>query len=263
MHSCLPITINKTVFKYNSLLAALIFLHPILFTNKHEKEDVEMITVISQEATIVVHGSSRFNGNKFDDVMVHTTIIANGELTEPYYVPNGNSLSNEALSLIQKQGLEFRPYRESELLAGTEDVHDVSRSGDTAGTESDVAKLLLRSALKVVPLTKVSEINGKHIYEVRYDYKLFPIGQDLYEFQIRLPFDGTQMQAGSEVKLTVLTPFAAQIDPNETKGIDENGAEIQEAIQQLVNTGRSVTTFQYKLDPLFKVRYQHTTGLYQ
>ncbi|CAH0346975.1 hypothetical protein [Bacillus sp. CECT 9360] len=155
------------------------------------------------------------------------------------------------------------PYRETELLAGTEDVLDASRAGDTTGTESDVARILLRSALKVVPLTKVAEINGKFVYEVRYDYKIFPMGQDLYEFQIRLPFDGTQMQAGSEVKLTVLTPFGTQVDQNETKGIDENGAEIQEVIQQLTNSGRAATTFQYKLDPLFKVRYQYTTGLYQ
>ncbi|CAH0345736.1 hypothetical protein [Bacillus sp. CECT 9360] len=74
-----------------------------------------MVNVISQEATVVVHGSSRYNGNKFDDVMVHTTIITNGELSEQYYVPNGNSLSNEALSLIQKHGLEFRPYVTAKL----------------------------------------------------------------------------------------------------------------------------------------------------
>ncbi|MGG0305813.1 hypothetical protein ABEY43_25460 [Priestia megaterium] len=50
------------------------------------------------------------------------------------------------------------------------------------------------------------------------------------------------------------------IDGNETKGIDENGQEIEELIQQLTATGRAVTTFNYQLDPLFKVRYIHNTA---
>jgi hypothetical protein len=222
-----------------------------------------MPQVISQAATVVVHGSSRFNGGNHDSVMVHTTIITNEPLTEEYYVPNGNSLSNEALGLIQRQGLEFRPYRESDLLAGTEDLADVAKAGDTQGTESDVARWLLRSALIKAPLTLINQVGSKYVYEIRYDYKIFPISANVYEFQIRLPFDGTQMVAGSEVKLTVMTPTNAQVDSNETRGIDENGQEIQEVIQQLSQTGQAVTTFHYRLDPFFKVRYQHSDQLLQ
>jgi len=218
------------------------------------------VQVISQEAIVLVNGSSRYNNGKFDEVMVRSTIITNGPLTENYYVPGGNSLSSEALALIKKYNLEFRPYRESELLQGTEDVIDESRANDTVGTEQDVARLLLRSALVNTPLTEIAHLDdGKYVYEVKYDYKLFPLDINTYEFQIRLPFDGTQMIAGSEVKLTVLTPLSSSIDENETKGISENGEEIEELIQQLTATGRAVTTFQYQLDPLFKVRYIHNT----
>ncbi|AIY78164.1 TPA: hypothetical protein ACLQU7_001494 [Bacillus tropicus] len=220
----------------------------------------EAVQLVSQEATVVVHGSSRYNGGKFDEVMVRTTIVTNGPLTENYYVPNGSSLSKEAMALIQNQGLEFRPYRESELLEGTEDVIDVAKAGDVVGTERDIARLLLRSSLVSVPLQQIAQLeNGQFVYEVKYEYKLFPVLNDTYEFQIRLPFDGTQIINGSEVKLTVLTPIGGSIDENATKGIDENGQEIQEVVQQLVQTGRSVTTFQYRLDPLFTVRYVHTT----
>lgn len=218
------------------------------------------VQVISQEAIVLVNGSSRYNNGKFDEVMVRSTIITNGPLTENYYVPGGNSLSTEAMALIKKYNLEFRPYRESELLQGTEDVIDESRSNDTVGTEQDVARLLLRSALVNAPLTEIAHLEGgKYVYEVRYDYKLFPLDINTYEFQIRLPFDGTQMIAGSEVKLTVLTPQNSNIDGNETKGIGENGEEIQELIQDLTATGRAVTTFYYQLDPLFKVRYMHNS----
>ncbi|WP_052658756.1 hypothetical protein [Bacillus thuringiensis] len=218
----------------------------------------EAIQLVSQEATVVVHGSSRYNGGKFDEVRVRTTIVTNGPLTENYYVPGGSSLSNEAIALIQKQGLEFRPYRESELLEGTEDVIDVAKAGDMAGTEHDIARLLLRSALISVPLQQIAQLeNGQFVYEVKYEYKLFPIQNETYEFQIRLPFDGTEMINGSEVKLTVLTPIGCSIDQTATKGTDANGQEIQEVVQQLIETGRAVTTFSYRLDPLFKVCYVH------
>ncbi|MGG3181757.1 hypothetical protein ABEQ41_26310 [Priestia megaterium] len=218
------------------------------------------VQVVSQEAVVLVNGSSRYNNGKYDEVIVRTIIVTNGPLTENYYVPGGNSLSNEALALIKRQNLEFRPYREKDLLQGTEDVLDVSRTNDTDGTEQDVARLLLRSALVSTPLTEIAQLEGgRHVYEIKYDYKLFPLDTNTFEFQIRLPFDGTQMIAGSEVKLTVLTPISSNIDTNETKGIAENGEEIEEVIQELTSTGRAVTTFHYQLDPMFKVRYMHTT----
>ncbi|MCC2420483.1 hypothetical protein COF34_08980 [Bacillus toyonensis] len=221
------------------------------------------VQVLSQEATVVVNGSSRYNGGKFDEVMVRTTIVTNAPLTENYYVPGGSSLSNQALALIQEQGLEFRPYRESELLEGTEDVIEVSKSGDVQGTERDTARLLLRSALMSTPLKQIAQLeNGQFVYEVKYEYKLFPVQNDTYEFQIRLPFDGTEMIAGSEVKLTVLTPINCTIDGTATKGTDANGQEIQEVVQQLIETGRAVTTFSYRLDPLFNVRYVHNTPIF-
>lgn len=99
---------------------------------------------------------------------------------------------------------------------------------------------------------------------MRYDYKIFPIqNSNEYQFEIRLPFDGIQMTNGSRVQLTVLTPKGAVVNDVETKGIDENGQEIQEMKQQLQNTNRTVVSFAYQLDPLFTVRYSHTEGLYQ
>ena len=38
----------------------------------------EAVQLVSQEATVVVHGSSRYNGGKFDEVTVRTTIVTNG-----------------------------------------------------------------------------------------------------------------------------------------------------------------------------------------
>jgi len=44
-----------------------------------------MTNIKFQEVTVVVNGSSRYNGNQYDSVMVHTTIITDSPLTESYY----------------------------------------------------------------------------------------------------------------------------------------------------------------------------------
>jgi hypothetical protein len=223
-----------------------------------------MTNIKLQDVTVVVNGSSRFNGNQYDSVMVHTTIITDSPLTESYYVPAGVSLPNPALELIKLHGLEYRPYRASLLTEGTENIIQSSLAGDTTDTLKDSAKLILLSALKERHLEQVAQIGNSFVYELKYDYKIFPLhnSQD-YQFEIRLPFDGIQMINGSRVQLTVLTPTGAVINGVETKGIDENGQEIHEMIQQLQNSNRTVVSFNYQLDPLFTVRYSHSEGLYQ
>lgn len=222
-----------------------------------------MVNIKYQDVTVVVSGSSRYNGNQYDSVMVHTTIITDSPLTDSYYVPAGVSLPNPALELIKMQCLEYRPYRASSLTEGTENIIQSSLSGDTTDTLKDSAKLILLSALKERQLEQVALVGNSFVYELKYDYKIFPLQSQEYQFEIRLPFDGIQMANGSRVQLTVLTPSGAVINSVETKGIDDNGQEIQEMIQQLQNSNRSVVSFNYQLDPHFTVRYNHSEGLYQ
>ncbi|WP_231575075.1 hypothetical protein [Bacillus sp. B-jedd] len=217
-----------------------------------------------QEMTVFVNGSSRFNGNQHDTVYVHTTIVTDAPLTEPYYVPAGVSLPNPALDLIRMHGLEYRPYRASVLTAGTENIMQSSLAGDTTDTLSDSARLILLSALKEKQLDLVAQIGNSFVYELKYEYKIFPLSNSNdYQFEIRLPFDGIQMVNGSRVQLTVVTPSGAVVNDVETRGIDENGQEIQELVQQLQNSNRSVVSFYYQLDPHFVVRYSHTESLFQ
>jgi hypothetical protein len=223
-----------------------------------------LVNIKFQDVTVVVNGSSRYNGNQYDSVMVQTTIITESPLTESYYVPAGVSLPNPALELIKLQGLEYRPYRASVLTEGTENIIQSSLAGDSTDTLSDSAKLILLSALKERQLEQVAQVGNSYIYELKYDYKIFPlINSQEYQFEIRLPFDGIQMTNGSRVQLTVLTPSGAVVNSVDTKGIDENGQEIQEMVQQLQNTNRSIVSFNYQLDPHFTVRYSHTEGLFQ
>jgi hypothetical protein len=101
---------------------------------------------------------------KFDTVMVHTTIVTDGPLTEKYYVPAGVSLPNPALELIKMHGLEYRPYRASVLTEGTENIMQSSLAGDTTDTLRDSAKLILLSALKERSLEQVAQIGNNYVY---------------------------------------------------------------------------------------------------
>lgn len=223
-----------------------------------------MVNIKFQDVIVLVNGSSRYNGNQYDSVMVHTTIITDSPLTESYYVPAGVSLPNPALELIKMHGLEYRPYRASVLTEGTENIIQSSLSGDTTDTLIDSAKLILLSALKERQLEQVTHTGTSFVYELKYEYKIFPLPNNQeFQFEIRLPFDGITMVNGSRVQLTVVTPSGAVINSVETKGIDDNGQEIQEMIQQLQNTNRSIVTFSYQLDPLFTVRYSHSESLFE
>lgn len=222
-----------------------------------------MVNLLSQQATVLVHDTSRYNGGQYDKVSVFTTIITDGPLVDEYYVPNGNSLSDVHMALIKAEGLEFRPYRANELMTGTENVLEAAQQGNTPETSADIARLLLRSALVKAPLTQLANVGNQYVYELNYDYKIYKVDNDTntFEFQIRLPFDGTTMGNGSKVDLALITPQGAQIDVQNTYGMDDNKQIIEEVVQQLQQQNRAITTFHYQIDPLFVVRYTHTAPI--
>ncbi|MDO6657373.1 hypothetical protein [Anaerobacillus sp. 1_MG-2023] len=210
-----------------------------------------------QDATVVVRPTSRYSGIDYDEVNVISTIITEGELTEKYFVPAETSLPPHIQTFIQKEGLAFRPYTEQEIMAGTEDILEQAKNGNLEGTSKDSAHFILRSVLVHTPLRQITNHDNEYIYELRYNYKLFPTEENKYDFNIKLPFDGLQMPNGSRIELTVITPRGAKIDREQTKGLDENGANIEEVITQLSSTGKFATEFQYQQDPDFNVRYYY------
>ncbi|MFZ3577860.1 hypothetical protein [Virgibacillus sp. DJP39] len=219
-----------------------------------------MANLISQDMTVLVSSTSRYNGNQFDEVYVKTTIVADGQVPDEYYVPNGESLPPAAMALIRSQDLEYRPYRKDVLIQGTENIQESAKTGDPVDTVADSAKLMLLSALRKVSLTQVAKVGNKFVYDLSYAYKIYPEhNTGKYEFAVRLPFDGIKMVNG-QLKLTVVTPDQAIVNPDETVGIDDQGKEIQETITKLSKSGKSVTEFSYRRDPDFVVSYSYPKG---
>lgn len=222
-----------------------------------------MANIKLQDVMIFVTGTSRYNGNGFDTVLVKTIIHSDEPILDEYYVPSGVTASPALLDFLRLQNLEVTPFRANTLLAGTEDIQTQALNGNPAGTLDDAAKLLLLSVLKKSTLTPVT--GSTNLYELTYEYKIFPLTNqglpNTYELQIRVPFDGLGMVNGSRVEVSVILPRSAEIDATGTHGKDTSGQEITECVYDMPHVNRKAVTFAYQIDPLFTIRYNHTQGI--
>lgn len=107
-----------------------------------------MANIKLQDVMVFVNGTSRYNNNEFDTVLVKTMIQTDEPITEEYYVPNGTTVNPAILELLKLQNLEVTPFQANTLLAGTEDIQTQALNGNPSGTLEDAAKLLLLSMLK-------------------------------------------------------------------------------------------------------------------
>lgn len=222
-----------------------------------------MANIQFQDAMIIVNGTSRYNSNAFDTVLVKTFLKTDEPILDEYYVPSGVTASPALLDFLKLQNLEVTPFKASTLLAGTEDIQTVALNGDPNGTLEDASKLVLLSLLKKSALVPVA--GSTNLYELTYEYKIFPLVSqglaDAYEFQIRVPFDGLNMPNGSRVEVTAILPRGAVVNESETHGKDINGVEIAESLYDLPVVNRKAVSFAYQTDPLFTIRYTHTQPL--
>jgi hypothetical protein len=211
-----------------------------------------------QDVSVILNGTSRYNGNQFDTVHVETLLVTDEPIPqeESWYVPNSNSVPPEVLSFFKVAGLDMNPKKASTILAGTEDIKVMSESENLQGVMEDSARFMLRAIMKKAPLTPVA--GATNTYVLSYDYKLYPTnGTNDYQFEVRVPFDGLKLSNGGRVQVTVMAPVGAKIDPNLTKGIDENKREISEQIAPLSNVNRQIVSFAYQLDPDFTIYYKY------
>ena len=103
-----------------------------------------------QDVMVFVNGTSRYNNNAFDTVLVKTLLHSDEPIQDEYYVPSGVTASPEIFKILELQGLEMTPFKASTLLQGTEDIQQQALNGSPSETLSDAAKLLLLSLLKKI-----------------------------------------------------------------------------------------------------------------
>ncbi|RDI44052.1 hypothetical protein [Falsibacillus pallidus] len=211
-----------------------------------------------QDLTVSITGTSRYNGGKYDIARVETLLVT----TEPlptewsWYVPAGVSVPPEVLAMFDATGITMLPTLAENVLKGTEDVLQQAEAENLEEVKMDAAKLLLRTVLKKSTLTPIPD--APNTYHLSYEHKLYPVkgNPKAFDYKITLPFDGLHLNtSGGRVQVTVLTPIGAQIDQNETKGIDEQKREIAEQVAHLQNSNRFAVNFGYQIDPDFTIRY--------
>lgn len=216
-----------------------------------------------QDVTAVINGVSRYNGGAYDTVTFKTLLVSETAIEDEYYVPAGVSPTPAATALLKEANLKVMPYKASTLLAGTDDIQAEAQAGDTAATQLDAAHLILLSLLKKTHLTPISTKPGMFVYELAYEQKIYPIdGQagSTYELEFVVPFDQLEVSPNAgKIEVTVLLP--RQTNLQSATGVDPSGGAVSKLISQLSNVARTAVTFEYHIDPVFTIKYQHAAPI--
>lgn len=213
-----------------------------------------------QDLTAIINNTSRY-GLPYDTVHVETLLVTDEPLPMEscWFVPAGVSVPPEVMQFFNAASmanLPMYPIKEENILAGTEDIRQQAEEGNLKEVMGDAAKFMLRAVMKKTPLIPLS--GSSNTYMVTYDYKLYPVANNTFEFKFRLPFDGLELNtSGGRVQASVITPINAAIDPNGTKGTAQNGADITEFVTAIPNTGRNMVSFYYQIDPEFVIQYRY------
>ncbi|MFC0476697.1 hypothetical protein ACFFHF_15940 [Robertmurraya beringensis] len=230
-----------------------------------------MNIIFLQEMTATIQRLSRYNEGRSDRVKVQTLLQTVEAIPEGqfWYIPSGTSVPPHVLEFLRKdaesRGEQFQlpmiPLK-ADILESTEDIQEYAVLGNLREVLDDVNKAILVSVMKKTELTKLPgrSKEGHFVYEITYEHNIYEVpGQpNHYEFVTQLPFSGLQLYpSGGRVELVVLLPTSAIVDQNLTKGIDENGAELQKYFTPIPATNKTVVSFDYRLDPIFTVHYSY------
>lgn len=223
-----------------------------------------MANIILQDLIATIHGTSRSIQDQtkaFDLVHVETLLQTAEPLapTSNWYVPNGSSIPPEIADFFKARNISMYPMSEETILQGTEDVINQAKNNQVEETEKDVSMILLRSVMTKSNLELVT--GTTNLYRIAYDYKLYPLKTvpNTFEFKVQLPFNGLTIPAGGQakIKMEVILPLDAQVNPDATQGAVVGGQTIQEITTPIQNVGRQVVSFEYHNDPDFTIQYHY------
>lgn len=223
-----------------------------------------MANIMLQDLTATIHGTSRSipdQTKSFDLVHVETLLQTDEPLppTSNWYVPNGSSIPPEIADFFKARNISMYPMSEETILQGTEDVISQAKNNQVEETEKDVSMILLRSVMVKSDLKLVT--GTTNLYHIAYDYKLYPLKDipNTFEFKVQLPFNGLTIPAGGQakIKMAVILPLGAQVNPDATQGAVVGGQPIQEITTPIPNVGRQVVSFEYHNDPDFTIQYHY------
>lgn len=216
-----------------------------------------MVNLVIQDLTAIINGTSQY-GAGYDTVHVETLLVTDQPIPPEmcWYVPSGTSVPKEVLEFFKVNKLEMYPMTEQKILEGTENIKDSAVNNDLNDVMSDSARFMLRAIMKKSVLTPVPNTNN--CYLVTYDYKIYPVEPNNFEFKVVLPFDGLNFVPGGKVQVTLTAPINSQINPTLTKGIDAQGNEVSgEQITVIQNTAKPIVNFMYQNDPTYVIRYNY------
>jgi hypothetical protein len=157
--------------------------------------------------------------------------------------------------MLQVSNVAMYPMSAEYIDTEVNNMRDAARQADLKEVTHDSSLLLLQSIMKPQSFTPVS--GSTNLYQLAYDYKLFPneANPKSFDFRVVLPFHGLGMPAGSRVQMSIMLPISANIDATATQGVAVNGQVIEELTQDIPNCQRKIVSFAYQNDPQFTIRY--------
>lgn len=219
-----------------------------------------MANIKLQDFTATIHRTSRHNGGLFDLIHVETLIESDQPIPpeDTWFIPNAKPIDPMFKSMFESNQITLTPIHNSKMMEKINSASDILTQAQEQNQEETKKDIITLAYVSVMSKTVLKPIeNTASTYILTYDYKLYPIAPNVFELKLILPFPGFEIpDNGDEVKLTIVAPIGATIDPNETKGIDQNGASIPAQIL-ISNTSKQIVSFNYRIDPLFTIRYSY------
>jgi len=216
-----------------------------------------MPNILLQDLTAMIHHTSRFNGNQFDMVHVETLLQTDVPLTPEmqWYIPTGTSVPDYLAQMLRVSNVAMYPMSAEYVDSEVNNIRDAAKQSDIKEVTHDSSLLMLQAIMKPQPFVPVA--GSSNLYQLAYDYKLFPNAENpkSFDFKVVLPFHGLGMPAGSRVQMAIILPITANLDAATTQGVAINGQVIEELTQDIPNCQRKIVSFSYQNDPQFTVRY--------
>jgi hypothetical protein len=219
------------------------------------------INIKLQDFTATIHKTSQLNNGQFDLIHVETLIVTDQPMPqeEVWYVPNQKPIDASYKATLEANHTNPQPMSGTEMNKRISDFQDAiqkAQEGNDQETKEDMDTLALLHVLSKTNLKPIESTSNAYI--LSYDYRLYPISQNTFEFQVVLPFNGLIIgDNGDEVQITVVAPIGAVIDQQLTKGIDTNGNQIPPQYAGFPTSRKQAVSFDYRIDPTFTVRYHY------
>lgn len=220
-----------------------------------------MTNIKLQDFTATIHRASQHNGGQFDLIHVESLIESDQPIPsdEFWYIPSTKPIDNTIKAFLEQNKTPIVPTSGlvmEERIKSAMDIMEQARAESQEGTRDDMLTYALLASMTKANLKLLDGTPSTYLFS--YDYKIYSIAPNVFEFKIILPFPGFIIpDNGDQIQLTFIAPIGAIIDETNTNGIDDAGQPVIPEYFKPNNGKKQIVAFKYQRDPIFTIRYHY------